>query len=157
LKKPWSPALLVAAVVAGLAVLAVRQEKLYALCLTNIEHQFSVYDSATDAPISGALLTVHLYDHFGGTPNDTSVQLVTNDEGRANLLRKDCTYEEVSAPFRKTVVIIFMRWGEIDVEASGHQSLCGVCPADLSRVDKGFFRQEHVHRVEYKIPLVRQN
>jgi hypothetical protein len=179
MKKHWKPVVAIIAAAAFLALVALRQGnragangggwgdrmgrlvesltpnlgRTYALCLTNVEHDFVVHDAVTAKPIADAALTVYVHDMFGGEPNDTTIHLVTDDEGRAKLLRKDSTYEEISAPFRRTVVIIFMNWGEFNVEASGYQPIQNVTPRDVNRVDKGYFRDEQVHRVEYRITL----
>jgi hypothetical protein len=132
---------------------------IYAQCGRDIEFIFFVHDSATGEPIPGAEFAIWIAVHGESDRSKTPIKLVTDETGRAKLLRKDADCEDVIRTFRRTVTLFNASWCDFDLKAEGYQPIeYGNLHYDsYPHDDKGYSRQEHLQRVEYTIPLVKKN
>jgi hypothetical protein len=131
--------------------------KIYEICGRDIEFIFFVHDAATGEPISGAEFTIRDVDPNKSDRNDPPIHLVTDETGRAKLLRKDSLCEDVHRMFHKTVTLFFTAWCDFDLKAGGYEPIDNNNLGLYAHVDKGYSRQEKIHRVEYRIPLVKKD
>jgi hypothetical protein len=129
-------------------------QTIYALGNRDVEFTLFVYDVASGQPIPGAEFTIWTREQLQGEP---AIKLVTDDTGRAKVLRKDVTCEDIIRSFHKTVTHINAHWCTFDLQAEGYQPIEHGGLADYPYDDKGWSRQEHLHRAEYKISLVKKN
>jgi hypothetical protein len=135
------------------------QQTIYALCGRDIEFIFFVHDAATGEPIPGAEFAIWIADHRESDRSKSQIKLVTDETGRAKLLRKNADCEDVIRTFHKTVTLFNATWCEFDLRAEDYQPIeyGNMHYGSYPHSDRGYSGQEHLQRVEYKIPLVRKN
>jgi hypothetical protein len=125
----------------------------YALGSRNVEFIFLVTDSQTEEPIPGATIRIRTEEHDASSKK---FKLVTNDDGRARMLREDEQVEDVIRTFRKTVSLVNTTWCVFSISAKSYRPLENQWLAERRYEDLGFFSDERVQRIEFRIPLERQ-
>jgi hypothetical protein len=133
-------------------------ETIYALCMRDIEFVFFVHDAVTGEPVAGAELTIR-DEKDAGDGKKIETKLITDESGRVRLLRENSDCEEVIRTFRKTVTLFNSGWCDFDVQAENYQPIknANLLFGSFAHEDKGYSQQEHIHRVEYKIPVTKKN
>jgi hypothetical protein len=126
----------------------------YALCIRDIEFNFLVNDADTGDPIPNATVKIRI-DTCSKIRDERwqRLELVTDATGRAKLLRKDASCEDVIRPLRKTVTLVDRTWCVFSIDAPAHKSTKEAWLADVPYEDFGYFKGEALQRIEFRLKL----